>query len=76
MIMAMTAELDMKVIQVFLSSVILYPVEALVKLSNGETAKVVENSANYPTRPKVVGLSSGKVYDLAGDVKCANIIIE
>lgn len=76
MIMAMTAELDMKMIQVFLSSVILYPVEALVKLSNGETAKVVENSVNYPTRPKVVGLSSGKVYDLAGDVKCANIIIE
>lgn len=75
MIMAMTAELDMKVIQVFLGSVILYPVESLVQLSNGETARVVENNTNYPTRPKVVGLSSGKIYDLAGDVKCANVII-
>ena len=73
--MAMTAELDMKVIQVFLGSVILYPVESLVQLSNGETARVVENNTNYPTRPKVVGLSSGKIYDLAGDVKCANVII-
>lgn len=76
MIMAMTAELDLNVIKVFLNSVILYPVESLVRLSNGEMARVVENNAGYPTRPKIVGISSGKIYDLAGDVKCANIIIE
>ena len=76
MIMAMTAELDLNMIKVFLNSVILYPVDSLVRLSNGEAARVVENSSGYPTRPKVVGISSGRVYDLAGDVKCANVIIE
>lgn len=76
MIMAMTAELDVNVIKMFLNSVILYPVGTLVRLSNGEAARVVENNVNYPTRPKVVGVKSGRVYDLAYDVKCANIIVE
>lgn len=76
MIMAMTGDLDVEVIRMFLSSVILYPVDSVVKLSNGESAKVVENNANYPTRPKVVGLHSGTVYNLGMDVKCASIIIE
>lgn len=75
MIMAMTGDLDIEVMQSFLGSVILYPVDSIVELSNGEKAKVVENSTEYTMRPKVVGLQSGKIYDLAGDVKCANIII-
>lgn len=76
MIMAMTGELDVEVIKMFLSSVILYPVDSVVKLSNGETARVVENNQNYPTRPKVVGLQTGKIYNLGMDVSCANVIIE
>lgn len=75
MIMAMTSELDIGVMQSFLDSIILYPVGTDVELSNGETARVVENVANAALRPKVLGLSSGKVYDLAGDLNCANIII-
>ena len=76
MIMAMTGELDVEVIKLFLSSVILYPVDSVVHLSNGESEKVVENNANYPTSPKVVGLKSVIVYNLGMYVKCANIIIE
>lgn len=75
MIMAMTRDLDMKAMTSFLESVILYSVDSIVQLSNGEKAKVVENNLKYLLRPKVVGIQSGKVYDLAEDIKCANIII-
>ena len=75
MIMAMTGELDIKFIKVFMESVILYPVDSYVKLSNGELGKVVENVVGYPTRPKVVGLTTGKVYNLYEDTNCASIII-
>lgn len=75
MIMAMTRELDMKAMTSFLESVILYSVDSIVQLSNGEKAKVVENNPKYLLRPKVVGIQSGKVYDLAGDLNCASIII-
>lgn len=75
MIMSMTGELDIKVMQCFMESVILYPVGTDVALSNGETARVVENVSHSVLRPKVMGLSTGKVYDLANDINCANIII-
>ena len=75
MIMSMTEELDINVMRCFLESVILYPVGTDVALSNGETARVVENIPNAVLRPKVLGLTTGRVYDLANDVKCANIII-
>ena len=75
MLMAMTYELDMDALKGFLGSVILYPVGCIVELSNGEKAKVVENYPDYILRPKVVGIKSGKVYDLGRDLSCANIII-
>lgn len=76
MIMAMTDELDITFMRNFLGIVILYPVNSIVTLSNGEKAKVLENSPQYPLRPKVVGLRTGKVYDLSEDIKCASLIIE
>lgn len=75
-IMSMTDELDIKAMRCFLGSVILYPVGSTVQLSNGERARVVENNPDYILRPKVVGLKTGKVYDLSSDLKCASIIIE
>ena len=76
MIMAMTEEMDIDVMKCFLASVILYSVDSIVTLSNGEQAKVVENNPLYCLRPKVVGLKSGKVYDLAEDIECASLIIQ
>lgn len=76
MIMAMTAELDMDALKGFLGSVILYPVGSTVELSNGEKARVVENFEEVILRPKVVGLKTGRVYDLARDLSCANIIVQ
>ena len=75
MLMAMTAELDIVSLRGFLGSVILYPVGTTVGLSNGERARVVENYEEAILRPKVVGLKTGRVYDLAYDLSCANIII-
>ena len=75
MIMSMTGELDMNAMKSFLESMILYPVGSIVDLSNGEKAKVVKNIPHYILRPTVVGLQTGKVYNLGEDLGCANIII-
>lgn len=74
MIMSMTEELDITVMKSFLESVILYPVGTDVELSTGEAARVVENNSQYVLRPKVVGLKTGKTYDLF-DISNANIVI-
>lgn len=76
MIMAMTDELDITYMRNFLGIVILYPVNTTVTLSNGEKAKVLKNNPQYPLRPKVIGLRTGKVYDLSEDIRCASLIIE
>lgn len=76
LIMSMTNELDMRAMQSFLESMILYPVDTVVELSNGEIAKVVKNNPHYILRPVVVGVLSGTVFDLGGDLNCANIIIK
>ena len=75
MIMAMTTDLDIDIMKSFLGSVILYPVDSIVTLSNGEKAKVVANNPEYILRPTVVGIRSGKVYNLSSDVNCASILI-
>ena len=74
MIMSMTEELDINVMRSFLESVILYPVGTDVELSTGERARVVENNPKYVLRPKVIGLKSGKSYDLS-DISNASIVI-
>lgn len=75
MIMSMTGELDIDAMRCFMESVILYPVGTDVMLSNGERARVIENSPFHVLRPKVLGLTTGKVYNLATDLKCASVII-
>jgi HD-GYP domain-containing protein (c-di-GMP phosphodiesterase class II) len=75
MLMAMTEELDMEALKSFLASILLYPVDSLVQLSNGELAKVIENSPENCMRPKVVGLKTGKIYDLSSDINCASVMV-
>ena len=75
LLMSMTSELDIEAMKAFMHTVILYPVNSIVKLSNGESAKVVENYIDCILRPKVVEIRTGKVYDLARDIKCANLVI-
>lgn len=74
-IMTMTDDLELKAMKSFLTSIILYPVDSIVKLSNGEYARVVENIPDYPLRPKVVATESGIVYDLNNDMKCQSLLI-
>ena len=75
LIMSMTEELDITAMRTFLDTVILYPVDSIVRLSNGEEAKVVENKTGSVLRPTVVGLESGTIYNLAEDLSLANILI-
>lgn len=75
MIMAMTGEIDIRVMRAFLQSVILYPVDSVVHLSTGESARVLKNYKINNMRPVVLGLKTGKIYDLANDVNCASMII-
>ena len=75
LLMSMTSELDIQAMKAFMQTMILYPVNSVVRLSNGELAKVVENHFDCIMRPKVVEVRTGKVYDLAKDVKCANLVI-
>ena len=65
MLSAMTDKLDIDVLHAFFSSMILYPVDTIVRLSNGEDARVVRANPGLITRPVVVGLKSGRVYDLS-----------
>lgn len=76
MIMSMTGVLDIDVMRSFLGSVILYPVDSIVNLNSGEKAKVVENHSSNILRPTVIGLITGKIYNLAEDLNCASIIIQ
>lgn len=75
MLMGMTSELDAEIVKALMNTIILYPVDSLITLSTGELAKVVENNPGYPLRPKVIGLTSGKLYDLSADTSVANQII-
>lgn len=75
MLMSMTEELDIKIIQSFMECIILYPVGSIVNLSCGEKAKVVSNNPSCILRPKVVGLKTGKIYNLSEDLECASVII-
>ena len=75
-LMSMTDDLDVEVMRVFLQCVILYSVDSIVTLSNGEIAKVVKNNPESALRPTVVGIETGNIYDLANDVKCTSIVIE
>ena len=74
MIMSLTEELDIDVMRSFLESVILYPVGTDVELSTGERARVIENNSKYVLRPTVIGLKSGKTYDLS-EIENASIVI-
>ena len=74
-LMSMTDEIDFESLNCFLRSVILYPVNSIVNLSNGEKAVVIKNTYTCILRPTVVGIKSGNIYDLANDLDCAGIII-
>ena len=76
MIFGMSTELDTKAISSFMDSVIIFPVDSYVQLSNGEMGKVVANNPGYPMRPIVVGFKTGKIYNLLEDLNCASMVIE
>ncbi len=75
-ILSMTEELDVDCIRSFMETVILYPVDSIVTLSNGEKAQVIENHTGSVLRPTVIGLTTGKIYNLSDDISCASLVIQ
>ncbi len=73
-LMSMTGQLDIGVLNSFFATMVMYPVDSIVHLSNGELARVVRQNANYYHRPVVVGVKSGRVYDLA-QIRFQSIVI-
>jgi len=67
MLIAMGDDLDLEVMAHFKNTLIIYPVDKHIILSNGEPARVVKNNPGYPLRPVLVGLKTGRVYDLTND---------
>ncbi len=75
MLISMGDDLDVEVMTHFKKTLIIYPVDKVVVLSNGEPARVVKNNEGYPTRPVLVSLKTGEIFDLSNDVKYASLMI-
>ena len=75
-LLAMGDDLDLQILNAFKKSIILYPVDSIVKLSNGRLAKVVKNHPDYPMRPTVVEIETGRLLDLYGDYHYNNLVLE
>ncbi len=73
-LMSMYEELDVEIMNAFIDSMLLYPVDTVVELSNGEYARVIAQGAHFKLRPTVLGLRSGTVYELE-DPCFANLVI-
>lgn len=73
-IMSMTDALDIDIINALLNSMLLYPVDSIVELSNGEHARVLSQGEHHVLRPTVLGLESGNVYEL-DTIECSSLII-
>lgn len=56
-------EFDLEILQKFFQHVAAYPVGTLLKLSTGEIGVVVNNTAGFPTRPKVRVVCYGENFE-------------
>ncbi|MBC2580997.1 HD-GYP domain-containing protein [Clostridium sp. DJ247] len=66
---------DPKLVKIFLRRIAPYPLGAIVLLSNGKRAIVVDNNEQCTIRPKVRNLENDKIYDLSYDWNLRNITI-
>lgn len=66
---------DPKLVKLFLRKIAPYPLGTILKLSNGESAIVIENNHECSTRPKVRNLETNKIYDLTNDWNLRNVTI-
>lgn len=65
---------DYDAVRTFLRYIVVYPVGATVRLSNGEKAHIVKNRSNFVLRPIVV-TEKGKIIDLLHDKEGRSITI-
>ena len=67
---------DFDVVSTFLSYLVVCPVGSTVTLSNGKTARVVQNRRKALMRPVVVTEDDKTKIDLANDMNYLNVVIE
>ena len=67
---------DLDIVNTFLNYLVVYPVGSTVKLSTGQTARVVQNRRKTIMRPVVVTEDDKEVIDLANHRKYLNVVIE
>ncbi|MCY6484490.1 HD-GYP domain-containing protein [Clostridium aestuarii] len=66
---------DPKLVRLFLRKIAPYPLGTIVKLSNGQTAIVVENNEECSMRPTVKIIETEKTYNLTQDWNFRNVTI-
>lgn len=66
---------DPNIVKTFLRKVAPYPIGTTVKLSNGQSAIVIENFEGWGTRPKVRIIETSVCIDLKSDANARNITI-
>lgn len=66
---------DPKLVKIFLRKVAPYPLGTVLRLSNGESAIVIENNENCSIRPKVRNIENNNIYDLTNDWNFRNVTI-
>lgn len=75
-IMAMAGvEFDLKLVNVFLGCIAVYPIGCEVILSNGEHAVVMRNYNGFVLRPRLKLLETAKTIDLKEDKEARNLTI-
>lgn len=68
-------EFDPEIVKLFINKITVYPIGCEVLLSTGEHAIVMENYREFPLRPKVKVMGSGKSINLVMDEIARNITI-
>lgn len=66
---------DLSIVKVFLSYIVVYPVGMSVTLSDGRTARVIQNKRSNIMRPVVMIEEDKTTLDLADDKSTYNIVI-
>ena len=70
-----TSHFDSNIVDAFTRKIAPYPVGSSVRLSNNDVGIVIRTSHEFPLRPLVRSIYTGKNYDLLSD-ECMNIVIE
>lgn len=76
MMLSMTGQFDINIFSIFTQTVILYPNGTVIELFPGVHTYVSKQNPGYPTRPVLVDMKTGTMYDLLHDRELRSVSIE